>query len=201
MKKAGLVVLISGFGSNLQAVLDAIDGKKLNAEVRAVVSNNAEAYGLERARLAGIPARVKPHLKGQPREVYDAELAAIVQQYDPDLILLAGWMRVLTMAFIAQFPDKIVNLHPALLGTFAGVNAIERAFQAYSRGEISHTGVMVHFVPDENVDLGPVIAQRVVEIRPSDSLEDLEKRVHACEHELFVATIQQLITQMEDGHA
>jgi phosphoribosylglycinamide formyltransferase-1 len=201
MRKAGLVILISGFGSNLQAVLDAIDSGRLNAEVRAVISNKADAYGLERARHAGIPTRVKPHLKGQPREAYDAELAAIVQQYDPDLILLAGWMRVLTMAFIGRFPEKIVNLHPALPGTFAGVNAIERAFQAYHRGEISHTGVMVHLVPDENVDLGPLLAQQVVEIRSADSLEDLEKRVHACEHELFVKTIQHLITQMEDGHA
>ncbi len=154
MKKAGLVVLVSGFGSNLQAILDAIAAGRLNAEVRAVVSNRADAYGLERARLAGIPARVIPHLKGQERNVYDTELAVLVQQYDPDLVLLAGWMRVLTMAFIGKFPQKIVNLHPALPGTFPGVNAIERAYLAYQKGEITHTGVMVHLVPDENVDRG-----------------------------------------------
>ncbi len=201
MKKAGLVVLVSGFGSNLQAILDAIAAGRLNAEVRAVVSNRADAYGLERARLAGIPARVIPHLKGQERNVYDTELAVLVQQYDPDLVLLAGWMRVLTMAFIGKFPQKIVNLHPALPGTFPGVNAIERAYLAYQKGEITHTGVMVHLVPDENVDLGPELAQQVVEIKPDDSLENLEKRIHACEHALFVDTIQQLIIQMEDGHA
>ncbi|NMB55842.1 MAG: phosphoribosylglycinamide formyltransferase [Leptolinea sp.] len=201
MKKAGLVVLISGFGSNLQAILDAVDAGTLNAEVRAVISNRVDAYGLERARLAGIPACVKSRSKGQTRENYDAELAELVQGYKPDLILLAGWMRILTMAFIGRFPDRIVNLHPALPGTFPGVNAIERAYQAYRQGEINHTGVMVHLVPDEGVDLGPVLGQQVVEIRPEDSLEDLEKRIHACEHVLFVKTIQQLIKRMEDKDA
>lgn len=201
MKKAGLVVLISGFGSNLQAILDAIDAGTLDADVRAVISNRADAYGLERARLAGIPVRVKSRSQGQTREDYDAELAELVRGYKPDLILLAGWMRILTMAFIGRFPDRIVNLHPALPGTFPGVNAIERAYRAYRQGEINHTGVMVHLVPDEGVDLGPVLGQQVVEIRPEDSLEDLEKRIHACEHVLFVKTIQQLIKQMEDKDA
>ena len=201
MKKAALVVLISGFGSNLQAILDAIEAGTLNAEIRAVISNRADAYGLERARQAGIPTNVKSRSKGQTREAYDVELADLVGRYNPDLILLAGWMRILTMAFIGRFSDRIVNLHPALPGTFPGVNAIERAFQAYRQGEITHTGVMVHLVPDEGVDLGPVLAQQVVQIQPEDSLEDLEKRIHACEHVLFVKTTQQLINQMEDEDA
>lgn len=201
MKKASLVVLISGNGSNLQAIMDAIQTGALSAEIKAVVSNTKEAYGLERAHLAGIPAIVKPKRKEQDREQYDAELAAIVSSYQPDFVILAGWMRILTMAFIGKFPYRIINLHPALPGTFPGVNAIERAWQAYQTGELSHTGVMVHLVPDEGVDLGPVLAQKIVKIKPQDSLEDLEKRVHLCEHELLVETIQKTILQSEESHA
>lgn len=201
MKKASLVVLISGNGSNLQAIMDAIQAGTLTAEIKAVVSNIKEAYGLERARMAGIPAIVKPKRKEQERDQYDAELAEIVSSYQPDFVILAGWMRILTMAFIGKFPYRIINLHPALPGTFPGVNAIERAWQAYQTGEISHTGVMVHLVPDEGVDLGPVLAQKIVKIKPQDSLEDLEKRVHQCEHELLVETIQKTILQSEESHA
>jgi phosphoribosylglycinamide formyltransferase 1 len=201
VKKATLVVLISGNGSNLQAILDACRDGILNAAVRVVISNRSAAYGLERARNAGVLTLVKIIEKGQDRAIYDAELAEIVSAYEPDLIVLAGWMRVLTMQFISRFPNRIINLHPALPGTFAGVHAIERAFEAYRHGEIEHTGVMVHYVPDEGVDLGPVISQQIVEICPKDTLEELETRVHTCEHELLVKTIQQLLGQMEDGHA
>jgi formyltetrahydrofolate-dependent phosphoribosylglycinamide formyltransferase len=201
MKKASLVVLISGNGSNLQALIDASHSGKLPVEILAVVSNTKDAYGLERARLAGISALVKPKLKIQERETYDAELADLVGSYHPDLVILAGWMRILTMAFISHFPQRIVNLHPALPGNFPGVNAIERAYQAYQYGEIQHTGVMIHLVPDEGVDLGPVLGQQIVEIKPQDTLEDLEKRVHDTEHELLVETINQLIQTMEENHA
>ncbi len=201
MKKTSLVVLISGNGSNLQALIDATNDGRLSAEIRAVVSNTKEAFGLERAKLAGIPALVKPKLKIQEREAYDAELAELVMSYHPDLVILAGWMRILTMSFISHFPRRIVNLHPALPGTFPGVNAIERAFEAYQHGDIQHTGIMVHLVPDEGVDLGPVLAQRVVNIYPEDTLEDLQKRVHLCEHELLVETINHLIHTLEENHA
>lgn len=201
MKKAALVVLVSGHGSNLQAILDAIRDGRLPAEVRAVISNKKEAYALERARLAGIPALVKPKYKEQERTAYDAGLAELVAGYQPDWVVLAGWMRVLTMPFIGRFPQRIINLHPALPGMFAGVNAIERAYQAYLQGEIRHTGVMVHYVLDESVDLGPVLAQRVVAITPEDTLPDLEEKVHACEHVLLVETLNNLIREMEEGHA
>lgn len=193
MKKASLVVMISGNGSNLQALIDAAHNGRLPAEILAVVSNTKEAYGLERAKIAGIPALVKPKLKTQEREAYDAELAEMVLSFHPDLVILAGWMRILSMTFIRRFPGCILNLHPALPSTFPGVNAIERAYEAYQLGEIRYTGVMVHLVPDEGVDLGPVLAQRVVEIKPGDSLEDLQKRVHLCEHELLVETVAQQI--------
>lgn len=201
MKKARLVVLVSGSGTNLQAILDAIQAGKLPAEVSAVISNKSGAFALERARRAGIPAVVKVKYKVQAREEYDSELAAIVAGFRPAWVVLAGWMRVLSMPFIGRFPHCILNLHPALPGMFPGVDAIEQAYAAYHRGEITHTGVMVHSVPDEGVDEGPLIAQRIVTIEPADSLEDLEERIHACEHELLVESLQQLIENMEDEHA
>jgi formyltetrahydrofolate-dependent phosphoribosylglycinamide formyltransferase len=201
MRKVPIVVMISGNGSNLQALIDAAAGGSLPVEIRAVISNTKEAYGLERAKIAGIPALVKPKLKIQEREAYDTELAELVLSYHPDLVILAGWMRILSMGFIRHFPGRIINLHPALPGTFPGVNAIERAYEAYQQGKIRYTGVMVHLVPDEGVDLGPVLAQKIVEIKPEDSLEDLQKRVHCCEHELLVETIAHQILEMENDHA
>lgn len=201
MKTASMVVLISGNGSNLQALIDAIKGNKLRAEVNAVISNTKEAFGLERARAAGIPAVVKLKYKETDREAYDAELADLVMKYEPDLVILAGWMRILSMAFIKHFPKRIINLHPALPGTFAGTHAIERAWQAFQDGEITHTGVMVHLVPDESVDLGPVLSSRKVDILPGDTLEDLQLRMHTCEHVLLVETIAQYISQLEEQYA
>jgi phosphoribosylglycinamide formyltransferase 1 len=196
--KAQLVVLVSGNGSNLQAILDAIGTGKLDARVAAVISNKPEAYGLERARLAGIPAVVKVKSKTQTREAYDGELADLVESYSPHWVILAGWMRILTMAFLGKFPNRVINLHPALPGTFPGVGAIERALTAYQAREISHTGVMVHLVPDEGVDVGPVISQSEVPIYPEDSLEDLESRIHACEHNLLVQSLITVTRVTED---
>ena len=190
-----LVVLISGHGSNLQAILDACQAGVLPACVAAVVSNKKDAYGLERARQAGVPAVYYPKLKEQDRRLYDAGLAELVAAYQPDWIVLAGWMRVLSSAFLERFPQRVVNLHPALPGTFPGTEAIQRAFEAYRCGQIAHTGVMVHRVPDEGVDAGPVLAQEVVPILPEDTLGSLEARVHAVEHKILVATLKRLTTE------
>jgi len=192
---ARLVVLVSGFGSNLQAVLDACAGQQLDAQVVAVISNKTGVYGLERARQAGIPAEVFSFHRGQDRRAEDALLAEAVAAYRPDWILLAGWMRILTSGFLNRFPNRVINLHPALPGTFPGTHAIERALSAFRNGEIDRTGVMVHLVPDEGVDCGPVLAVREVLIRADDTLEALEARVHAVEHDLLVNTLQELITQ------
>ncbi len=192
---ARLVVLISGTGSNLQAVLDACAARELHAQVVAVISNKADAYGLERARRANVPVVVVEKPKAQDRRAFDAALAERVARYQPDWVVLAGWMRVLTSAFLDCFPRRVINLHPALPGTFAGTHAIERAFQAYQNHEIGHTGVMVHLVPDEGVDCGPVLAEEVVRILPDDTLETLEARMHAVEHRLLVQTLRNLIDQ------
>ncbi len=192
MNSTRLVVLISGSGSNLQAILDACQAGELAAQVVAVISNRREAYGLERGRAAGVPALVKPKLKAQDRRLYDAELADLAASYQPDWVVLAGWMRILSSDFLRRFPGRVVNLHPALPGTFPGVEAIQRAFEAYQRGEIQHTGVMVHLVPDEGVDSGPVLSSQVVPIQPEDTRETLEERVHAIEHVLLVETLKDL---------
>jgi len=191
--RARLVVLISGHGSNLQAILDACTSGELNAAVVAVISNRSEAFGLERARQVGVPALVLPKLKDQDRNTYDARLADLVLAYQPDWVVLAGWMRLLSMSFLSHFPNRVVNLHPALPGAFPGTEAIARAFEAYQRGEIQSTGVMTHLVPDEGVDAGPVLAQIELPITPQDTLETLSERVHQAEHQLLVQTLQQLI--------
>ena len=191
--RARLVVLISGHGSNLQAILDACTSGELNAAVVAVISNRSEAFGLERARQTGIPALVLTKLKDQDRNTYDARLADLVLAYQPDWVVLAGWMRLLSMSFLSHFPNRVVNLHPALPGAFPGTEAIARAFEAYQRGEIQSTGVMTHLVPDEGVDAGPVLAQIELPITPQDTLETLSERVHQAEHQLLVQTLQQLI--------
>jgi phosphoribosylglycinamide formyltransferase 1 len=189
---ATIVVLISGNGSNLQAILDACTSGALNAQVVAVISNKRDAFGLERAKRANVPAIVKPNLKELDRRVYDAELADLVASYQPDWVVLAGWMRVLSSAFLDRFPQRVVNLHPALPGDFPGTRAIDRAYEAYRAGAIDHTGVMIHLVPDESVDAGPVLAQEIVPINPADTLESLQARIHAVEHRLLVETLKTL---------
>jgi formyltetrahydrofolate-dependent phosphoribosylglycinamide formyltransferase len=187
-----LVVLLSGHGSNLQAILDACANGALPAQVVAVISNKSNAYGLERARHANIPAIALVKRKEQSRGEYDAQLAELVTSYQPDWVVLAGWMRLLSMSFLSHFPNRVVNLHPALPGVFPGTDAIARAFAAYRRGEIQQTGVMVHLVPDEGVDNGPVLAQALVPIESDDTLDTLTARVHAVEHRVLVETLRTL---------
>ena len=185
-----LVVLVSGFGSNLQAILDACVGGVLPAQVVAVVSNKLDAFALQRAREAGVPAVALPFSKDVhlDRAGYDAMLADVIEQHAPDLIVLAGWMRLFSAGFVQRFAGKIINIHPALPGMFPGAHGIADAFAAFQRGEIDKTGVMVHYI-DEGVDTGPVIAVEAVPIFADDTLASLEQRVHAVEHRLVVEAI------------
>lgn len=184
-----LVVMISGSGTNLQALIDASQSGALDARIVAVISNRADAYGIQRAVQAGIPVvtfPVAPYKQaGRPRREYDADLAGLVAAFQPDLVVLAGWMLVLSPAFLSNFPHRVINLHPALPGQFPGTHAIERAYDAFQRGEIDQTGAMVHWVIPE-IDAGDLIASAAVDIRPDDALEDLEARIHAIEHRLIV---------------
>ena len=190
-----LVVLISGNGSNLQAILDACNSGELDAKVVSVISNKADAYGLVRAKNAGVEAVHFAKLSTETRQEYDKRLANYVTTKQSDYIILAGWMRILSSAFLSSFLNKVINLHPALPDTFPGTHAIERAFEAYQRGEIDHTGVMVHLVPDEGVDNGPVLATELVPIHKDDTLETLETRVHETEHQLLVNTLKKILEE------
>ncbi|MEZ4864484.1 MAG: phosphoribosylglycinamide formyltransferase [Caldilineaceae bacterium] len=197
-----LAVLISGNGSNLQAMIDAIRTRLLDAEICVVISNRKDAYGLQRAEQAGIPTRyhpLKPYTDaGQDRQAYDADLAKLVQAYKPEWVVLAGWMHILSTDFLRHFPYRVVNLHPALPGQFPGLHAIARAFAAYQEGKLKTTGVMVHLVPDERVDQGPVIATKTVPIYPSDALENLERRMHQAEHQVLIEALHRLIEGDEE---
>jgi phosphoribosylglycinamide formyltransferase-1 len=196
-----IAVLISGFGSNLQAIIDAVaEGRLPGVEIAVVVSNRRAAYGLQRAREAGIPTEyvpLKPYRdEGKSRSEYDADLARLLRdRHGVEWVVQAGWMHLFTMAFLSHYPNRVVNLHPALPGPFPGMHAIEQAWEAYGRGEIAHTGVMVHLVPDEGVDDGPVIAQAAVPIRADDTLEALEARVHEVEHRLLIEALHRLLCQ------
>jgi len=193
MTSSRLVVLISGNGSNLQAILDACASGELDATVVTVISNKAEAYGLTRARNAGIESIHFPKLETESRNEYDARLAAYVSTCLPDYVVLVGWMRILSSFFLSSFPNRVINLHPALPETFPGTHSIERAFEAYQHKELNHTGVMVHLVPDEGVDNGPVLATEIVPIFADDTLESLETRVHKTEHKLLVNILKELV--------
>ena len=198
---ARLAVLVSGNGTNLQAILDACDNGELDATVVAVVSNRSSAYALVRAEESNVPTAYHP-LKwylntGRTRDEYDAALADLIAPYQPDWVILAGWMHVLGMAFLEQYPSRVVNLHPALPGQFPGMNSIARAFEAYQRGEITETGIMVHLVRDAGVDDGPTLATVTVPILRDDTLETLEARMHEAEHALLINTLQGLISDEE----
>ncbi|WP_116998669.1 phosphoribosylglycinamide formyltransferase [Desertimonas flava] len=190
-----LVVLASGSGSNLQAILAACADGRLRAEVAGVVSDQPDAYALERARAAGVPGTLLQRQPGEARADYDTRLTDVVAAAEPDWIVLAGWMRILTMKFLGAFPNRVVNLHPALPGELPGTHAIERAYEQFLRGERERTGVMIHLVPDEGVDDGPVLATADVPIHAGDTLDDLATRVHATEHELLVTTLIALVAR------
>ena len=188
-RRKRLVVLVSGSGSNLQAIIDACDDEQLPAEVVAVVSNKPDVFALQRADAAGVPAvHVGVH-PGEERSDYDARLADVVAGFDPDLVVLAGWMRILTMSFLGWFPQRVVNLHPALPGELPGTGAIERAWDEAVAGTRTHTGVMVHLVPDEGVDDGPVLGTAIVPIDVQAGFDAFAALVHRAEHRLLVDTL------------
>ena len=196
---ARLAVLVSGGGSNLQAVLDACASGALPARVVGVVSNRADAFALERARLAGVPHTVVPPLTGEARGDYDARLRDAVQQWQPDVVVLAGFMRVLSRVFLDAFALRVVNLHPALPGELPGVRAIERAHAEAVAGRRTRSGVMVHLVPDEGVDDGPVLAVAEVPMTADESFESFAARMHAAEHRLLVDALVQFLDLSSKG--
>ena len=190
--KRRIVVLASGSGSNLQAIIDACAAGQINGAVAHVVSDRRDAGALRRAATAGIASTHLARREGETRAEYDARLADVVEAADADLVVLAGWMRILTMGFLGRFAGRVVNLHPALPGELPGTDAIARAWDQSRRGERDGTGVMVHLVPDEGVDDGPVLGTADVPIHPDDTLDTLSERVHATEHRLLVDVLADL---------
>ncbi|CAG8434583.1 15074_t:CDS:2 [Funneliformis mosseae] len=194
-----IVVLISGNGSNLQAIIDAINSKTLEGQIVLVVSNKKSAFGLTRATQAGLPTLTFPLKKykdlGKTRIEYDLDLAKKIKEYNPNLIILAGWMHILSDEFLKCFDDIIINLHPALPNQFDGTNSIERAYEAFKKGDITKTGVMVHkVIPD--VDKGEPLLIEEVPILETDSLDDLETRIHNVEHRLIVQGAKKILDEL-----
>ncbi len=184
-RRLPVVALISGRGTNLQAIIDQARSGALPIELRAVVSNNPEAAGLERARRAGIPTEVVDHRDYPDREAFDRALMARIDRYAPELVVLAGFMRILTPAFVAHYRGRLLNIHPSLLPAFRGLRTHERALEA---GVHEH-GASVHFVTDE-LDGGPVIVQAMVPVLPGDTPERLAARVLAREHVIYPLAIR-----------
>ena len=198
--RARLAVLASGAGSNLQAVLDACASGALPAEVVVVACNRAKALALVRAEHAGVATLHAPLGGFADRAAYDADLALRLAAFDPDLVVLAGWMLVLGKGFLDCFAGRVINLHPALPGALPGTEAIARAWQAGRAGTARETGVMVHHVVPE-VDAGPVVLQERVPLLPGETLPELEARMHAVEHRLLVAAIAKMLADLGQSRA
>ncbi|MCB9732346.1 MAG: phosphoribosylglycinamide formyltransferase [Deltaproteobacteria bacterium] len=188
-----LAVFASGSGSNFGAVVAACREGRLPAEVALCVCDRARAGVLERARAAAVPSVVVTPRSYPDREALDHALAGFVRAVRAELVVLAGWMRILGPAFLDAFPGRVLNLHPALPGELPGVNAIARAWREGQAGARTRTGVMVHHAVPE-VDAGPVIRQEEVALVAGEPLEALEARVHAVEHRLLVAAIGDVLS-------
>ncbi len=179
-----LVVLISGSGSNLQAIIDATRNGRIPARIAAVISNQAEAYGLQRAQQAGIETRVLDNKNHPTREAYDHELQQLVDGFKPDLVILAGFMRILTPGFVEHYQGRMLNIHPSLLPRHRGLHTHRSALEA---GDTEH-GASVHFVTAE-LDSGPVVLQVAVPVNATDTENGLAARVLEQEHRIYPMVI------------
>ncbi|OEC44900.1 phosphoribosylglycinamide formyltransferase [Pseudomonas sp. 1D4] len=183
--RCDVVVLISGSGSNLQALIDSTTSAGHPARIRAVISNRADAYGLERARQAGIETRVLDHREFDGREAFDQALAALIDSFSPQLVVLAGFMRILTPGFVRHYTGRLLNIHPSLLPRHKGLHTHQRALEA---GDAEH-GCSVHFVTEE-LDGGPLVVQAVIPVESGDSPDTLAQRVHAEEHRIYPLAVR-----------
>ena len=183
--KTKIVILISGSGSNLQAFIDGSADQSLNADIVAVMSNKPDAYGLTRAQQAGIETAVVDHKQFASREAFDAQLQKTIDQFSPDLVILAGFMRILTEGFVQHFKGRLLNIHPSLLPKYPGLNTHQRALDAGDK----EAGVSVHFVTEE-LDGGPIIIQAAVPIENNDTADSLQARVLEKEHIIYPLAAQ-----------
>lgn len=184
-KTCNVVVLLSGSGSNLQALIDSLAAQQGPARIRAVISNRADAYGLERAKAAGIDTAVLEHGGFEGREAFDAALVALVDSFQPDLVVLAGFMRILSGTFVRHYHGRLLNIHPSLLPKYKGLHTHQRALDA---GDVEH-GCSVHFVTEE-LDGGPLVVQAVVPVATKDTVQTLAQRVHQQEHQIYPLAVR-----------
>jgi phosphoribosylglycinamide formyltransferase-1 len=181
-------VLISGRGSNLQAIIDAVQDGRLDARIALVISNRPDAYGLERARQSGIETLVRDHKRWPSREAYEAVLVEDLRARHVQLVCLAGFMRLLGATFVNAFPNRILNIHPALLPSFPGLHAQR---QALEHG-VKFSGATVHVV-DTNLDAGPIVMQAVVPVFTDDTEDTLAARILAEEHRIYPEAVQRML--------
>jgi phosphoribosylglycinamide formyltransferase-1 len=184
-----LAILLSGRGSNFEAIHHAIAAGALDARIVAVISNRPDARGIERARELGLPAHVFDHKRYPTRAAHEEDVLRALAEAEPDFVALAGYMRLLSPAFVAAFPHRILNIHPSLLPSFPGVDAQAQAV-AYG---VKVSGCTVHFV-DENLDAGPIVVQRAVPVRDGDTAETLAARILEQEHAAYVEALVKLST-------
>lgn len=180
-----VVVLLSGTGGNLQAMIDSFKGGDHPARISAVISNRADAFGLQRARDAGIDTRVLDHKDYDGREAFDAALIEVIDTYQPKLVVLAGFMRILTAGFVRHYQGRLLNIHPSLLPLYKGLHTHQRVLEA---GDAEH-GCTVHFVTEE-LDGGPLVVQSVISVEPNDTPSTLAQRVHVQEHHIYPLAIR-----------
>ncbi|PSS49446.1 phosphoribosylglycinamide formyltransferase [Pseudomonas sp. BBP2017] len=180
-----VVVLLSGTGSNLQALIDSVRTGDSPVRIRAVISNRADAYGLQRARDAGIDTAVLDHKAFEGREAFDAALVELIDGYQPQLVVLAGFMRILSAGFVRHYQGRLLNIHPSLLPKYKGLHTHQRALEA---GDKEH-GCSVHFVTEE-LDGGPLVVQAVIPVELDDTPEVLAQRVHSQEHRIYPLAVR-----------
>ena len=198
-KPPAIVVLISGNGSNLQALIDQVSSQEIPAQIAAVISNKPAVKGLERAHKAGIETKVIDHTQFEQRELFDAKLIRAIDEYQPDLIVLAGFMRILTSDFVHRYEGRLLNIHPSLLPKYPGLNTHQRALDANDE----YHGVTTHFVTAD-LDSGPNIVQARVPVLPQDTPQTLAARVQDQEHVIYPITVKWFVQgriKMEDGQA
>ncbi|MDD2046358.1 phosphoribosylglycinamide formyltransferase [Pseudomonas putida] len=184
-KSCDVVVLLSGTGSNLQALIDSVRTGDSPVRIRAVISNRADAYGLQRARDAGIDTAVLDHKAFEGREAFDAALVELIDGYQPQLVVLAGFMRILSAGFVRHYQGRLLNIHPSLLPKYKGLHTHQRALEA---GDKEH-GCSVHFVTEE-LDGGPLVVQAVIPVELDDTPERLAQRVHSQEHQIYPLAVR-----------
>ena len=185
METFKVAVLISGNGSNLQALIDNFKKESL-IDIKCVISNKENAFGLERATEANIDNFFVDHTKFKTREEFDQELIKILEEYDPDLIVLAGFMRILSELFVDKYIGKLINIHPSLLPKYPGLETHKKVIE----NKDSHHGVTIHYV-DKTLDGGPICAQSQMEVK-TDNIKDLKNQIHQIEHEMYPLVIKQI---------